>query len=197
MLAPRAAGMSSAAKGLLIGCACLAALALLVVGGCVAWIMMTPEGGVKLPNQMHQYALDYIQKHKMMGPDEKLLAYYDATMSMNGAEAVLLTNENVVYHKEGRNTVIRLSDVESISHEYEPFIGDVIQIDAREGQRMKIEIAPMNDGELFLRALERARNERQSRAAEPQTNPAVPEPTPVAPAAHERPDADLQAQATE
>ncbi|HKQ20134.1 MAG TPA: hypothetical protein VJW75_10350 [Candidatus Eisenbacteria bacterium] len=74
-------------------------------------------------------------------------------MAMDGTEAAILTNQRVVYHKDGRSTAIRLADVRDVRHRRESLIGDVIEIDDGAGKIMKIEIAPLNQGETFKNAL--------------------------------------------
>ena len=140
----------------------------LVVGFCF-WLTSMPESGVRLGNEMDRYALDYLAEHGLLNPGEEVLAYYDATMSMDGSEAAILTNERVMYHKDGRTTAIPIRDIEDVKHRKEGLTGDVIEVHAVSGQVMKIEIAPLNLGETFNNVListwERARKSR----AEPES----------------------------
>ena len=110
-------------------------------------------GGVQMANEVDPYVLEYIQKHELLEPDEKLVAYYDDTIELDGSEAALLTTQRVVYHKKGRTTSLLLSDVVDVQHHDEGLIGDVIEVVGRDGERMRIEIAPLNDGPVFLSAL--------------------------------------------
>lgn len=130
-----------------------------LMGACVLWIAVSPAGGVRLGNEMHPYALEYLEKHSLLEPGENVVAYYDVTLSMDGSEAAILTDRRVLYHHEGRTSAIALAEIEEISHRYESYVGDVIELQSRDGQFMKITIAPMNMGETFLRAL-RAGHER-------------------------------------
>jgi len=111
------------------------------------------EGGVQMANKVEPYVHEYIQKHALLEPDEKLVAYYDDTIELDGSEAALLTTRRVLYHKKGRNTSMLLSDVVDVQHHNEGLIGDVIEVVGRDGERMRIEIAPLNDGPVFLSAL--------------------------------------------
>jgi len=150
-------------KFIIIGCSaftvCVVIVGALIVGG--GWFLSTKQGGVKLPNQMDQYALDYFEENKLLEPNEDLLAYYDVTVTLNGTEAAIVTTKRVIYHKGGQSTAILLKDVEDIQHRYESMIGDVIEIRSTSGATMKVEIAPLNQGETFynvlLNAWERAR----------------------------------------
>ncbi|MBI4466348.1 MAG: hypothetical protein HY656_02820 [Acidobacteria bacterium] len=138
-----------------------AKLALLVIGGVIVlgvvalfvWVLSGPESGVKMANEMDQYALDYLAKHHILNPDEKLICYYDVTLSMDASEAAILTDRRLLYHKAGRTTAMSLSDIADIEHHYESLIGDVIVARSAAGETMKIEIAPLNGGEVFYTTL--------------------------------------------
>lgn len=146
-------GMSPVVKWLLIGCGGIMLLGVAAVVGLFVWIASQPESGVKLANEMDAYALEYLEEHGMLEPAERLLAYYDVTMAMDGSEAALVTDRRVMYHKGGRTTAIELASVEDVSHREEGLIGDVIEVFAAGGEAMKIEIAPLNGGATFHRVL--------------------------------------------
>ncbi len=143
-------------KGLLIGCGVVAIFAVLGLAGIGVWMFSGPESGVKLGNEMDQYALDYLATHELLEPGEEILAYYDVTLAMNGTEAAILTPARVLYHKNGSTTSIALKDIDDIRHRKETLIGDIIEIYGVSGQVMKIEIAPLNQGESFQNALLKA-----------------------------------------
>lgn len=139
-------------KYLLIGCGGLALLAGVAVVGGIAWLAMQPEAGVKLGNKMDRYAVEYIEKHQILEPGEKILAYYDATMSMDGTEAAILTDSRLIQHVNGVNTFVRLAEVEDIRHRKETLIGDILEAEDASGTLILIEIAPLNSGETFKNA---------------------------------------------
>jgi hypothetical protein len=136
-------------------------LVLLIVAGVIvlgivalfAWLLSGPESGVKMANEMDQYALDYLERHQLLNTNERLVCYYDVTLSMDGSEAAILTTERLLYHKAGRTTALLLGEVVDVQHHYESLIGDVIVAQTASGEMMKIEIAPLNGGETFLHAL--------------------------------------------
>ncbi len=136
----------------------------LLAGACliavIVWLVNAPESGVKMANEMDAYALKLLAREKILQDSEKLICYFDETISMNGSEAAILTNQRVIYYKEGRTTAIALNEIGEVQHHQETLIGDVIEIVARNGERMKIEIAPFNGGDQFLKALEEARRKR-------------------------------------
>jgi len=134
----------------------IAAVLLLLCGTPIAifaWLVSAPESGVKLPNEMDDYAIRYLADHKLLEEGEELRAYYDATIAMDGTEALILTDRRVMHHKGGRTTAVALRDIESVDHHKEGLVGDVIQVKTRSGVRMKLEVAPLNGGEVFLAAL--------------------------------------------
>jgi hypothetical protein len=144
-------------KWTLIGCGTIVVISLLGMVGCVVWLGSGPEGGVKLANQMDDYAIEYIDEHHLLQPGEELRAYYDVTLSMDGTEAAILTDRRVIYHRSGETTEIALADIVEVAHRQEAVMGDIIEVVDVNGNALIIEIAPFNDGPAFLRALERAR----------------------------------------
>src|SRR4030042_335923 len=147
-------------KPVVIGCSIALGVGLFTVLAVVIalfiWLSSGPEGGVRLSNEMEDYALEYIQTHKLLNPTETLIAYYDVTLSCDGSEAAILTNERVLYHKRGRNQSIALGDIEAIDHRQERFSGDIIEVRGTGGQQLKIEIAMFNNGKSFYAALRHA-----------------------------------------
>lgn len=160
---PRPPGAPNPLRFVLIGCGAAAFVACLAAGVFFVWLSRTPEAGVKLANELDAYALDYLKAHGMLKEGEEVLAYYDATLSMDGTEAAILTDLRVMYHQDGRTTSMDLSEIEDIGHRKEGLVGDVIEIRSSSGKMMKIEIAPLNQGESFLVALQAAREARAKR----------------------------------
>ena len=123
---------------------------LLFLCGCENW----DEQGVKLYNEMPSYALEYIDENKILDTKEKVLAYYDVTLSFDSSEATILTNKRVIYHKNNKNQSIKYTDIDDIEHRDEGFPnGDIILVKSVKGEIMKIGIAPLNDGKVFLDVL--------------------------------------------
>ena len=140
-------------KWFFIGCGSAILLMVLLFGGCCIWLITLPEGGVRLNNQMESYALKYLDENKVLPENSTIVAYYDSTVNCTGKEAVILTKEQVIYHKEGNNNIINLKDIKDIKFRTEPLIGDVIEIYSKDGNIMKIEIAPFNQAGTFINAL--------------------------------------------
>ena len=145
-------------KAILIGCGTLLGIFLILIAVVVIWLSTGAEGGVRLPNNMEDYALEYLDKHKILEDSEELLAYYDETISLDGSEAAILTTKRVIYHKNGKNIDMNLADIEDIRHRKETLIGDVFEISTSSGKTIRIEIAPLNQGETFKNVLTKAWN---------------------------------------
>lgn len=144
-------------KWILIGCGSMVLVVVVGMAGCVVWLGSGPESGVKLANEMDQYALDYLDDHDLVSEGEVVRAYYDATISMDGTEAAIVTDRRLLYHRGNSTTQILLEDIVEVDHRHEGLIGDVVEVVDSHGDAVRIEIAPLNDGEAFVRALERAR----------------------------------------
>lgn len=135
------------------GCGALVAFIVIVLIVGVIWLSLGPEGGVRLPNEMETYALEYLDEHGILEDSEELLAYYDVTFSLDGSEAAIVTTTRVIYHRNGLNSAINLADIEDIRYRRETLIGDIFEISTTSGYTMKIEIAPFNQGETFKNVL--------------------------------------------
>ncbi|HJN73019.1 MAG TPA: hypothetical protein QGF58_03700 [Myxococcota bacterium] len=113
-------------------------------------------GGTQLGNQMDAYAIEYLDNNGMLEAGESVVVYYDATIQLDGTEAAYVTDQRVCYHKASRNSCIDLADIQSVEASDGGAIGDIIDIISVHGDRLRIEVAPLNGGDLFLSELERA-----------------------------------------
>lgn len=111
------------------------------------------EGGARLSNEIPPIVITRLEKASIVEPHEVVLAYYDATISIDGSEVAVLTKTRLVYAKNGHTTAIALHDVKRVHHTEATLIGDVIAVTTTNGKSMKIEIAPLNNGPVFLSAL--------------------------------------------
>ena len=142
-----------AKKRFLIGCGVTAFMILLAAASLIIWLFSGPEGGVKTADNMDEYALQYIEKHRLLNDTETLVVYYDATISLNGSDAAILTTECIMRHKDGNTTSVDLKEIDDVQYRYESLTGDIIEVKDRSGTRLRIEIAPLNQGESFYNAL--------------------------------------------
>jgi hypothetical protein len=146
-------GDPSIKKPLIFGCGIVAAIGILVVITIIIWMLITPESGVKLHNEIDQYALEYMENHNILKPAETPIAYYDNSLTMDGSEAAILTNMRVIYVKDERVSSVSIANITNVEHEYVDYMGDIIEIESADGYLMKIEIAPYNMGKTFYDAL--------------------------------------------
>ena len=144
----------------LVGCGGLIAAFGLACIGVVVWLLVQPEGGVKLNNELstndrkHLAALGVAR--------ESVLAYLDRSFWQDGSDLAVLTTESLIHSKDGHQTITRLSEVEDMRHTTETMIGHSIELDLRGGRSMKINIPPLNSGDAFVNQLERALGDESS-----------------------------------
>tara|TARA_B100001142_G_C14196869_1_gene602157 strand:- start:425 stop:853 length:429 start_codon:yes stop_codon:yes gene_type:complete len=110
-------------------------------------------GGVRVSNNIEEYALEYIYTHDILEPDEIILAYYDYTISLNGTQAAIITNKRLIYHNEQTKTVsFNLKEITKINHYEKSIEGLFIEVWKGE-ELMVINIAPWNYSDIFLNVL--------------------------------------------
>ncbi len=121
--------------------------------------------GVRAANEVPARVMDRLEQEKALLPGETLIVYYDATIAGDWSEAAMVTSERLVYHNAGRTTAMRLADIADVRHHEESLTGDVIEVTSDTGAAMKVEIAPMNGGDFFLRSLKTAWKAKRPDAA--------------------------------
>lgn len=134
----------------------LSATGLVLFLGLAAGSDPSKTGGTLPGPQMDAYAIEYLETNAMLEDGEQVIVYYDATISLDGSEAAIVTDQRVMYHKAGRTSSIDLLDIQSIETADGGAIGDIIDITPVSGPAMHIEVAPLNGGDLFISELERA-----------------------------------------
>ena len=137
--------------------------------GLLVFLSFGPEGGVRFTSTMEPYAKEYLESNRLLEADEKVIAYYDATIALKGTEAAILTDRRVISHRPSGTTSIPLAEIARIEHEEQNLIGDVIQVFAHSGEILVIAIAPMNGGSQFLSALEDQVARAGAESPQPQT----------------------------
>ncbi len=157
---PPKQGMSRTAI-IVIAIACLfvatcagGAVALLAIGG-------SAEGGVRYTNNMEAYANERLAKDKVLQPGEKVQAYYDVTLQLDGSEAALVTDQRVIYTRGSTVTAIPIADIASVQRGDGAAGGDLFTIVSKDGTRIVIEVAPFNGGDGFYSTLESVRSSKK------------------------------------
>ncbi len=128
----------------------------LVPGGCFAYFASGPEGGVRASNQLSKEDLEHIREHVTLATGEEIISYYDDTISIDGTEAVVLTGKRLVTWNPAITSELALADIESIVHESDPIMGELLDVTGKSGTILHVELAPLNEGPRFVEALERA-----------------------------------------
>lgn len=131
-----------------------------VVGLVVLGTQMEP-GGVMLGAQITEAKRAKLVERGLCHEGDELVAYYDGSLSLDMSEVSILTTDQLVYAKGALVTAIPLASVASIDHRVEGVIGDVIEVAAANGARLRIEVAHLNDGVSFLNALEDEARKKQ------------------------------------
>ncbi len=137
-----------------------AAVLLGTCGGGLAFCAYTLGGddgkemGVTMGTQVTETTLADLRKRGLLREDEVLVVFYDATVSLDMSELAVLTNKRVMTTKAKAVASIDLADVATARHTTEGIIGDVIEVSANDGRRLRIEIAHLNNGSSFVTALE-------------------------------------------
>lgn len=120
-----------------------------------AWTATLPESGVLAGNQVDEKTRRLINKRISLSPDEELVSYYDATLAVDGSECSLLTTKRLVTWKGTTLSEMSKDEVVEITWAQEPLAGDIITVSDDTGRALVVEVAPMNDGAAFVKALER------------------------------------------
>ena len=107
-------------------------------------------GGVLTYNQLPASVIEFFDNTDIL-ENEQIIAYYDVTIVIDNSESAILTNKNLIYYKYGRVVRFPLNSIVNI--EAEDCFGLCIVASTRDNRVMKIEIAPLNGGDLFLELL--------------------------------------------
>lgn len=111
-------------------------------------------GGVIMGTQATKEDRVKLRERRLLTDRETLVAFYDATVSGDFTEVYVVTTERVAVAKSGQVTALDLASLTTIDHRDEGALGDVIEAANAKGERLHIEVAPLNGGVSFLNALE-------------------------------------------
>ena len=121
-----------------------------------------PSQKVQIGDDIEKYTQVYIEKHKLIDVEEKLLCYYDFSETLNSTSCALLTDHRVIMHVDFKSYFINLTDIVKITHYVDDYKGDIIQVIPRKGSPISVEIPPRRMGSVFLRELQREFNKKKS-----------------------------------
>ena len=112
-------------------------------------------GGVLTNNELPASVIEFFENTNIL-ENEQIIAYYDVTIVLDNSESAILTNKNLIYYKNGRIERFPLNSIASI--DAEDCFGLCIIVSTIDNRVMKIEIAPLNGGDLFLELLRKQVN---------------------------------------
>ncbi len=149
---PTGGGMAGTLSKLVLGlgCGCCSAVTL-VMFLFLVWLGSLPESGAVPGGQMRPESVEHLRSLGLVEEGERVIYYYDYSMTMDDSEACFFSDRQVVYHREGVVNAIPWDEVEGVDA-WEDF-GQVIEVQSTRGDYLRCEIAAMNDGEAFYRAL--------------------------------------------
>jgi hypothetical protein len=133
-------------------------------GGLVGLVFLgnnMEPGGVMLGAQVPDAKRTKLRERGLLKEGDQLVAYYDASLSLDMSELAVLTSDRLVYMNAGRVTTMKLEDIATIEHRVEGITGDVIEIGSTKSDRIRLEIAHLNNGVSFLNALEDEAQKKQ------------------------------------
>ena len=125
-------------------------LTLLLVVFLISSCDLENPGGVLTYNELPNSVIEFFDKTDIL-ENEQIIAYYDVTVVLDNSESAILTNKNLIYYKYGRIERFPLNSIVSIKEE--DCFGLCIVASTKDDRVMKIEIAPLNGGDLFLNLL--------------------------------------------
>ena len=141
--------------GIGLGCGIPILLAFLLFITVFVFLFTGPEGGVRAANNMEQYAVDYINNNNIIADNENIKIYYDVTMSLDSSECAILTDKRLIYYKNGNNTEISVDKISRVASQDLGIVGDGITVFDEDDNMIYIEIAALNNSEIFFNALQR------------------------------------------
>ena len=135
--------------------------AIIVIAIACLFVATCAGGAVALLANMEAYANERLAKDKVLQPGEKVQAYYDVTLQLDGSEAALVTDQRVIYTRGSTVTAIPIADIASVQRGDGAAGGDLFTIVSKDGTRIVIEVAPFNGGDGFYSTLESVRSSKK------------------------------------
>ena len=112
------------------------------------------DGGVMFGAQIPDAKKAKLRERGLIRETDQLIAFYDGSISLDMSEVSILTADRLVHAQGNHVATVPLANVTSIDHRVENVIGDVIEVGTNEGERLRIEVAHLNNGISFLNAIE-------------------------------------------
>lgn len=111
------------------------------------------QGGVQLGAQISETRLAKLRQRGLINDQTKVIAFYDASVSLDMSEVALLTTRELIHANGPAVARVEVAEISSVDHRVEAMM-DVIEVATTDGTHMRIEVAVFNGGVSFLNALE-------------------------------------------
>jgi hypothetical protein len=153
-IGPEKRPLSSAKRVVLVGCGGLIAAFGLACIGIILLLVVLPEGGVKLNNELGNPEREQLSELDI--PIESALAYFDRSTWQNGSDLIVVTSEKVIHFKDGRSSEAQLDQVEALRRSEDPIFGNTLELDLPQARTFKVNAPIWNGGEILMNQIERA-----------------------------------------
>lgn len=120
--------------------------------GCFIWVANSPQGGVLTANELEPYARTLIDDRRLLRDGERLLVFYDASISLDGSEVAIVTNRAVSHLKSDNLTRYELDEVEDIEVRDGDLSTDFVIVH-ESGERLRFDVSAFNGEKLFADTL--------------------------------------------
>ena len=146
-----------------------------ILAGCGAVALacggLQRQRGVMVSNTLDGEARAELAELELVEEGEEILAFYDASLGMDGSKVALITDRRLVTALDGYPTATDLADIASVEHTFDVVGSDRYLVSLANGGAMEVIVAPMNGGDLFGSVLERARSARAAGVAPSEATP--------------------------
>ena len=116
----------------------------------LVWAASGPEGGVRVGiHQMEPYAQDYIAQENLVDSGETIVCYYDASITLDASELVILTDRRLIHVSPRGRSEIALEDVLDVRARDGGVAGHIVDVTSTGSTRIHVEVAPFNGGEVL------------------------------------------------
>jgi len=149
---PNASETSGWSRAAVAGVVTLVVLSFASCIACLVWAATSPPSGVLTGNQLGADARELIRERELVREDERLLVYYDASISLDGSDVALVTDRAVVHVVNGNLTRFALREVRDIEVTEGDLNTDFVVVH-ESGERLRFDIASFNGEHLFTKTL--------------------------------------------
>lgn len=128
----------------------------IVTTSIIAFVIVTKghEGGIHYTSTMEPYAKEYLKNHELIGESEKVIAYMDDSLYLDGTDAIILTEHKIMYHYDNDTYKTNLEDVKEISKYEEDFFYYIEVLD-KNNESLHVPFTFESEANVFYKALKK------------------------------------------